>query len=102
MDDICSYTGSQNLYKCDLAEWGLIIDDADVTTKMMEDYWNPMWKASYNECDCNTKTMTECIENDTGEDDEGEKVNLYTSDGRKKMEQTATALINATAPRSKS
>ena len=101
-DDVCSYTGSQNLYKVDLAEWGLIIDDADVTTKMMEDYWKPMWKASYNECDCNTADIMECIENDTDEDDEGEEVNLYTFDGREKMEQTVTALINATAPRSNS
>jgi len=99
VDDVCSYTGSQNLYKADLAEWGLIIDDADVTTKMMEDYWNPMWKASFNDCDCNKERVMECIDNDTDDDDDGEVVNPYTFDGRKKMEETVKALINAEAPR---
>ena len=31
VDDVCSYTGSQNLYVCDLAEYGVIIDDEEIT-----------------------------------------------------------------------
>lgn len=52
IDDICAYIGSQNLYVCDLAEWGTIIDDEAATKKIMQDYWNPMWAASYSPSDC--------------------------------------------------
>mmetsp|Transcript_66221 Transcript_66221/g.98117 ORF Transcript_66221/g.98117 Transcript_66221/m.98117 type:complete len:604 (+) Transcript_66221:72-1883(+) len=47
IDDICTYIGSQNLYVCDLAEWGVIIDNEAKTKEIMEEYWSPMWKVSY-------------------------------------------------------
>ena len=47
VDDIATYIGSQNLYICDLAEWGVVIDDEAQTQKIMEEYWNPLWKYSY-------------------------------------------------------
>lgn len=47
VDDVCTYIGSQNLYVCDLAEWGILIDSAEETRKMMEEYWHPMWSHSY-------------------------------------------------------
>ena len=31
----------------DLAEWGVVIDDKPMTTKIMQDLWNPVWKHSY-------------------------------------------------------
>ena len=31
----------------DLAEWGVVIDDKPMTTKIMQDLWNPAWKHSY-------------------------------------------------------
>ena len=49
VDDVATYIGSQNLYVCDLAEWGVVIDDAEATKKMMEEVWCPMWKWSYEE-----------------------------------------------------
>jgi hypothetical protein len=49
VDDISYYIGSQNLYICDLAEWGVVVDDADSTKKIMEEYWNPMWEHSFLE-----------------------------------------------------
>jgi len=52
IDDKCAYIGSQNLYVCDLAEWGVVVDNEKETKKMMEEYWNPMWKASYMGDDC--------------------------------------------------
>ena len=52
IDDVCSYIGSQNLYICDLAEWGTIIDDEGVTRRIMSEYWEPMWEASYSPADC--------------------------------------------------
>ena len=39
IDDICCYIGSQNLYICDLAEWGVVIDDAPSVKKIKEEYW---------------------------------------------------------------
>lgn len=53
IDDIAYYIGSQNLYVCDLAEWGILIDNAEQTKKCMAEYWNPLWKASYTGTDCN-------------------------------------------------
>jgi len=47
VDDRCCYIGSQNLYICDLAEWGVIIDHPESVDKMMDEYWRPMWKASF-------------------------------------------------------
>ncbi|KAL7541184.1 hypothetical protein ACHAXR_010699 [Thalassiosira sp. AJA248-18] len=47
VDDVATYIGSQNLYVCDLAEWGVVIDDEETTKRMMEEYWNPMWEHSF-------------------------------------------------------
>jgi len=48
VDDVCSYTGLQNMYVCDLAEWGVVIDDVDVTSRMIDEYWDPLWDASFH------------------------------------------------------
>ncbi|KAL3913094.1 MAG: hypothetical protein SGARI_000828 [Bacillariaceae sp.] len=47
VDDVCTYIGSQNLYVCDLAEWGVVIDNPEATEKILNEYWHPMWKFSY-------------------------------------------------------
>jgi len=47
VDDMAAYIGSQNLYVCDLAEWGVVIDDEEKTKAMMEEYWTPMWNYSF-------------------------------------------------------
>eukprot|EP00581_Thalassiosira_minuscula_P020018 CAMPEP_0183714334 /NCGR_PEP_ID=MMETSP0737-20130205/8881_1 /TAXON_ID=385413 /ORGANISM="Thalassiosira miniscula, Strain CCMP1093" /LENGTH=671 /DNA_ID=CAMNT_0025943241 /DNA_START=123 /DNA_END=2138 /DNA_ORIENTATION=- len=47
IDDIALYIGSQNLYVCDLAEWGVVIDDEEKVKAMMDEYWNPMWEHSF-------------------------------------------------------
>ena len=52
VDDICCYIGSQNLYICDLAEWGVVIDNEDSTLSIKQQYWDPMWKCSYVIDDC--------------------------------------------------
>jgi phosphatidylserine/phosphatidylglycerophosphate/cardiolipin synthase-like enzyme len=75
VDDVCSYVGSQNLYICDLAEWGVIIDDAVTTQKIMDEYWHPMWASSYSADDCDIQQMIQ-----------GLKVNRDGSD-KKSMEQ---------------
>ena len=45
-DEQAFYLGSQNLYPADLAEFGLIVDDADLTAEVMAAYWEPMWTRS--------------------------------------------------------
>ena len=47
IDDRCCYIGSQNLYVCDLAEWGVIIDHEESVQKIKKDYWDPIWESSY-------------------------------------------------------
>ena len=85
IDDIASYTGSQNLYVCDLAEWGVMIDDAGETKKMMKDYWNPLWEASYTGEDCDVQEVMDGLKIDR----DGEQVNMFSLDGRTKMENAA-------------
>ncbi len=45
VDDVAFYLGSQNLYPANLAEHGLIVDDADVTSQILAQYWNPLWES---------------------------------------------------------
>lgn len=52
IDERAYYLGSQNLYVCDLAEWGVLVDNEPQTKQMMKEYWNPMWKASWTSGDC--------------------------------------------------
>lgn len=47
IDDVAAYIGSQNLYVCDLAEWGVLIDDEETIQKFMAEYWTPMWENSH-------------------------------------------------------
>ena len=76
IDDICSYIGSQNLYICDLVEWGVIIDDQTETEKMIDFYWKPMWEASYIEGeDCNTQEVMDGLKiNRDGEKTKSTKI----------------------------
>ena len=67
--DICCYIGSQNLYLCDLAEWGVVVDSPAATKQIMDQYWNPMWYASYTADDCNVQEVMDGLEIDRdGED----------------------------------
>lgn len=46
VDDVAFYLGSQNFYPSNLAEHGLIVDDANTTSQILADYWNPLWEHS--------------------------------------------------------
>jgi len=46
IDDKAFYVGSQNLYVCDLAEFGVIIDDEAKTKEVIENVWDKMWEQS--------------------------------------------------------
>lgn len=69
VDDIAYYIGSQNLYIADLAEWGVVIDNAEQTKKVMNEYWNPLWRASYNPKDCDENKVMDGLGIDRDGDD---------------------------------
>ena len=94
VDDICSYTGSQNLYVCDLAEWGVIIDDAAITKQMLDDFWIPAWKASFYPGDCEVQDVMDGLKVDR----DGEVINTYSVEGMKKMEAATKALAQKELP----
>jgi len=62
IDGRCAYIGSQNLYSCDLAEWGVVVDDEAATKKIMKEYWIPMWQVSYKEEDCNVQEIMDGLD----------------------------------------
>lgn len=64
IDDIAAYVGSQNLYICDLAEWGVLIDDKEQVQKMMDEYWKPMWNVSYLGTDVDVQAVIDGIDID--------------------------------------
>jgi len=85
IDNIASYTGSQNLYVCDLAEWGVLIDDKSETEKILEDYWNPLWEASFIETDCDVQKVMDSLQINR----DGEPVNKFLPGGKKKLDDAA-------------
>jgi phosphatidylserine/phosphatidylglycerophosphate/cardiolipin synthase-like enzyme len=85
VDDICTYIGSQNLYICDLAEWGVVIDHADSVKKIMDEYWKPVWEASYTGEDCDVQQVMDGLDIDR----DGEKPMFPTAEQRKQQEQAA-------------
>lgn len=90
VDDVCSYTGSQNLYVCDLAEWGVVVDDATETEKMLKDYWRPMWEASYTGEDCDVQTIMDGLDIER----DGEVVNPFSMETMMKQEENDRASTN--------
>jgi phosphatidylserine/phosphatidylglycerophosphate/cardiolipin synthase-like enzyme len=81
IDDICTYIGSQNLYVCDLAEWGVVIDHAETVRKIMSEYWIPMWAVSFTGEDCNVQQVMDGLDIDRG----GEPSAFFTREKRKQQ-----------------
>jgi phosphatidylserine/phosphatidylglycerophosphate/cardiolipin synthase-like enzyme len=44
VDDRIFYIGSQNLYKCDLNEFGYIVEDPAIARSYLDQYWLPLWE----------------------------------------------------------
>jgi PLD-like domain len=57
VDDRTFYVGSQNLCISDLAEWGVVVDNADSTQQVLKEFWSPLWKQSYRSEDCNVQEV---------------------------------------------
>lgn len=75
IDDQTAYVGSQNLYICDLAEWGIVIDHQPTVNEMMEQYWYPLWQTSYDGADVDMDTVFTTL--DVSRD--GEAVSMFTN-----------------------
>lgn len=69
IDDTASYIGSQNLYLCDLAEWGLVIDDRNQVRGIMDQYWVPLWENSFTGEDVDVDAVMDGLEIDRDGDD---------------------------------
>lgn len=85
VDDVCSYTGSQNLYVCDLAEWGVVVDDVDATTNMITTYWQPMWDASYLGINCDVQEVMDGLKIER----DGQDLTIYTIADQAKISEAA-------------
>lgn len=85
IDDQTAYVGSQNLYICDLAEWGVVIDHQPTVAAMMEQYWIPLWQTSYDGTDMNLDTVMATL--DTRRD--GEAVSMFDTDNWKHQQEAA-------------
>ncbi|KAL7434080.1 hypothetical protein ACHAXM_003909 [Skeletonema potamos] len=64
VDDVSTYIGSQNLYMCDLAEWGVIIDSEAEVKKIKEEYFDPMWQDSYTGEDVDVQSVMDGLKID--------------------------------------
>eukprot|EP00554_Chaetoceros_debilis_P005726 CAMPEP_0194073012 /NCGR_PEP_ID=MMETSP0149-20130528/581_1 /TAXON_ID=122233 /ORGANISM="Chaetoceros debilis, Strain MM31A-1" /LENGTH=576 /DNA_ID=CAMNT_0038752967 /DNA_START=64 /DNA_END=1794 /DNA_ORIENTATION=+ len=94
VDDLVSYTGSQNLYECDLAEWGVLVDDAEATADMISYYWKPMWDASFVESDCEVQRVMDGLDINR----ENEAVDRSTEDGKRQYEAAASMIAKSMFP----
>ena len=88
VDDVAAYIGSQNLYICDLAEWGILIDHKETVAKCMDEYWNPMWAQSFTGEDCDADRVMVGLDVDR----DGEKVSYFQSAEQRKQQEEAAAL----------
>lgn len=92
VDDVCTYIGSQNLYVCDLAEWGVIIDHKEQVQAIMEQYWNPMWACSYTDTDVDVQEVMDGLEIDrNGEQQSTTFFSGNTSEGNQHMSKAVKA-----------
>jgi phosphatidylserine/phosphatidylglycerophosphate/cardiolipin synthase-like enzyme len=87
VDDVCTYIGSQNLYICDLAEWGVVVDHKEQVKKLKAEYWDPLWQNSYTGEDCDVQEVMDSL--DIYRDGENP---IFASTETKKQQQMAAAL----------
>ena len=51
----------------------------------MEDYWNPLWEASFIETDCDVQKVMDSLQINR----DGEPVNKFLPGGKKKLDDAA-------------
>jgi hypothetical protein len=85
IDDIACYIGSQNLYICDLAEWGVLIDSPGTVASLKAQYWDPMWEVSYTTDDCDVDLVMDGLKIDRGAPNKMELTKLQYEQAKEKM-----------------
>ena len=85
VDDICTYIGSQNLYICDLAEWGVVIDHPEQVQSIKAQYWDPMWKTSYLQDDCEVDKVMDGLKINRDEMNKYEMTKLQLEQAKAKI-----------------
>lgn len=85
VDDICTYIGSQNLYICDLAEWGVVIDDPEEVQSIKSQFWDPLWKTSYVKDDCEVDKVMDGLNIDRDEMNKFEMTKHHLEEAKKKV-----------------
>jgi phosphatidylserine/phosphatidylglycerophosphate/cardiolipin synthase-like enzyme len=85
IDDICCYIGSQNLYVCDLAEWGVVIDDPEKVQDIKAQYWDPMWKVSYTYDECEVDEVMDGLKIDRRAPSKLEMTKMQIQEAKEKM-----------------
>jgi hypothetical protein len=95
IDDICCYIGSQNLYICDLAEWGVVIDDAEKVQDIKAQYWDPMWKVSYTHDECEVGEVMDGLKIDRNAPSKLEMTKLQIQEAKEKMRATMNIPANS-------
>jgi phosphatidylserine/phosphatidylglycerophosphate/cardiolipin synthase-like enzyme len=95
IDDICCYVGSQNFYICDLAEWGVVIDDREKTAALKSQYWDPMWKVSYTTVDCEVDSVMDGLSIDRSAPSKMEMTKLQLQQARERMRATQNVPANS-------
>lgn len=85
MDDICCYIGSQNLYICDLAEWGVVIDSPSTVENIKSQYWDPMWKVSYTQDDCDVEQVMDGLKIDRTAPNKFEMTKIQLEQAKERM-----------------
>lgn len=83
VDDRACYIGSQNLYMCDLAEWGVVVDNEAGVKKILDSYFHPMWRNSYTGKDVDVEKVMDGL--DVVRD--GEHTGLFTLQSAEVTEQ---------------
>ena len=90
MDDICCYIGSQNLYLCDLAEWGVVIDNEEKVQSIKAQYWDPMWEVSYKIDDCEVDKVMDGLKINREAANTLELTKLQVEQAKQKLQASAT------------
>jgi phosphatidylserine/phosphatidylglycerophosphate/cardiolipin synthase-like enzyme len=85
VDDICCYLGSQNLYICDLAEWGVVIDKEDAVKKIKAEYWDEMWKISYTKDECDVDSVMDGLKIDRSAPSKMEMTKIQMEQAKERM-----------------
>lgn len=63
VDDRLFYIGSQNQYRCNLAEFGYVVEDATVARSYIDNYWTKLWAQSKRTLDATYDGSLEKFQN---------------------------------------